>query len=217
MRLTKYILIILLFVSCVSGSVQKDSNMLRLPKEKLNISEVDTEIKKTKEYIKLNPKDEKLHYNLGICYIEKEEYKNAEASFAKAIELKPDFADAYCNLGNVYLETEKPEKAIEQYKKALSLDPKHTRSYVGAGVSYYNLKKYKEAEESLNKAIELNPSFSFSHYLLGLVYKEMKKKDEAIKEFNKVIEIDGHQGEMVDKTLIELEKLGYKILRIKNK
>ena len=57
----------------------------------------DDAIEAFKEVLKSDTKDANCYFNLGICYLKKEEFKFAENSFLKAIEYNPN--DLYAKNG----------------------------------------------------------------------------------------------------------------------
>ena len=59
------------------------------------------------------------HVSKGFDYYQKNDYKNAEVEFLKAIEDDKDDPYAQLNLGALYQATGRPQKAIELYTKVL--------------------------------------------------------------------------------------------------
>jgi tetratricopeptide (TPR) repeat protein len=66
-----------------------------------------------------------LHYNLGVVYLQRQEFNEAIGEFQKVLELNPNDAATHYNLGIIYADYlgNKP-KAILHFKKYLALDPK---------------------------------------------------------------------------------------------
>jgi len=66
-----------------------------------------------------------LHYNLGVYYLQKQQYGEAIAEFEKDLELNPDDAPAHYNLGLIYAEyMDNKPKAIKHFKRYIVLDPR---------------------------------------------------------------------------------------------
>jgi len=53
------------------------------------------------------------HNNKAIEFYNKQQYKDAEVHFKKAIELNPKYAEAYANLGALYAKFKEYDKAIK--------------------------------------------------------------------------------------------------------
>jgi len=65
-----------------------------------------------------------MHYNLGVFYSRKKDYRRALAEFQEAMNLKPDHALATYNVAHIYAAHYKnQEKAIEYFKKYLKDSP----------------------------------------------------------------------------------------------
>ncbi|MFH0826291.1 MAG: tetratricopeptide repeat protein [Candidatus Omnitrophota bacterium] len=65
-----------------------------------------------------------LHYNLGVYYLQKQQYPEAIREFLKDLELNPDDAAAHYNLGLIYAEFfDDKAKAIHHFKRYITLDP----------------------------------------------------------------------------------------------
>ena len=73
-----------------------------------------------KTVVSLSPQNAYAHYNLGNIYQKLEEYKDAEASYIKAITLKPDFIQSMNNLSLSLKELGKIDEAIHVLKNAIS-------------------------------------------------------------------------------------------------
>lgn len=78
--------------------------------------------------IDLNPGDLKIHYYLGLSYLQLNKLVKANEYLEKAIKLKPDFADAYYQLGIIAEKEKKWIKAHNLYEKAVNILPNHLES-----------------------------------------------------------------------------------------
>ena len=66
-----------------------------------------------------------LHYNLGVFYLQRQEYNEAIGEFEKVLELNPDDAATHYNLGIIYADyLDNKIKAIAHFKRYLNIDPK---------------------------------------------------------------------------------------------
>ena len=65
------------------------------------------------------------HYNKGMEYVEKEDYKPAILEFKNAIQIDPKYAAARYQLGLAYLKNKQPSDAVEELIRAADLDPQN--------------------------------------------------------------------------------------------
>ena len=64
------------------------------------------------------------HYNLGLIYSKKNDFKTAATEFHKAVELQPDFGDAHYELAKTYFRLQDMMAARTHLNQALSLGVK---------------------------------------------------------------------------------------------
>jgi tetratricopeptide (TPR) repeat protein len=125
--------------------------------------------------LEVNPDNQYLYNDRGLCYVEKGDTDKAIAEFSKAIELDPNFAKAYYDRGLAYFEKG----------------------------SYYNRAPFENATSDLTKAIELEPDNVDAYYNRGLVYNQLfhylekpfspeinETIEKALADFDKVLELD---------------------------
>ena len=60
------------------------------------------------------------HFYLGLVYLEREMYEDAETFFQKTLVLGPNLIEAYYELGRSYWFNEQREDAIETWKKGFA-------------------------------------------------------------------------------------------------
>ena len=77
-----------------------------------------------KKVIQLQPKHPLAYTQLGVCMLNKREYKAAEALAKTAIKLAPQNYHAYILLGRTYEVQKREKESLEQYKKAIAIAPK---------------------------------------------------------------------------------------------
>ncbi len=73
--------------------------------------------------LKKSPDSFTAHNNIGIIYLERGEFIEAEKHFKEAIALFPNFAEAYVNLGNVFYKQGMFDRAQNAYETALLIVP----------------------------------------------------------------------------------------------
>ncbi len=85
------------------------------------------------EALKQYPREAGLYDLLGVVEAQAKNYRAAEASFARAIELDSRLAGAHLNLGRLYQENPgqldgAAEKALKTYERLLAFDPKNAEA-----------------------------------------------------------------------------------------
>jgi Tfp pilus assembly protein PilF len=144
------------------------------------------------EAVTIDPTNPIYRNALGVIRLELKQPKEAQAEFAKAIELDPGYAEAHHNLGLAHAEQRRYEEAIVAYRKALALPtyPSPELAYHNMGNAYLGLHRLGEAEEAYRAALRLEHRRVETHYNLGALLAMTGRKAEARQEFQAVREID---------------------------
>jgi len=137
-------------------------------------------------------------YNyLGLSYADSGDYKAAEFSFRKALQINPNYMEAALNLSVLYnnLGFQKKSKAI--YKKLQTygragrgaMDPmlmsRISNLYVEIGDLFNGVGEYKNAIDAYEAAVDLCPQYLDVQTKLATAYREVGKKDKAMEIFEK--------------------------------
>ena len=128
--------------------------------------------------------------NLGIGYLDQQQYDEAIHAFEQVVRLRPDYKDGYTNLGLTYIEWEKYDEARGPLDKALSLHPDDARAlYYMALVE--RRQRHSEAElADLQKVVEQFPQSRDARRELGISYYQQHHADEAMEQFKALQAID---------------------------
>jgi tetratricopeptide (TPR) repeat protein len=128
--------------------------------------------------------------NVGIGYLDEQQYEESAHAFEQVIRLRPDYKDAYINLAVDYIEWEKYTEARAPLEKALSLHADDARAlYYMALVE--RRQRHSEAEiADLEKVVKQFPYSRDARRELGISYYQQHRADEAMAEFKALQSID---------------------------
>lgn len=104
---------------------------------------------------------ERAYMNMGWAYYRKKNYREAEVSLKKAIQLAPDFFIAHYHLGNLYKDTGKYNEAIKEYKLAIKYFPRYIDAYYNLAHTYIKIKRHDYALQMFKKVCELGPDSDY--------------------------------------------------------
>ncbi|HVO04175.1 MAG TPA: tetratricopeptide repeat protein [Candidatus Cybelea sp.] len=122
-----------------------------------NTGDFDAAIGDCNAALKLDADSVAAHYACGQAYGSKGDYRQAEASFSRVIDLKPDFvyaAAAHNARGNIYDQIGAYDKALADFDAALKLNPYLGWAALNRGVVLYNQGRWKEAADALQQIVE---------------------------------------------------------------
>lgn len=128
--------------------------------------------------------------NLGIGYLDQQQYSDSIEAFEQVVKLRPDYEDGYVNLGLTYIEWEKYSAARAPLEKALQLHPEYARA-----LYYLALVERREAHPDaevadLQKVVEQYPQSRDARRELGIAYYQQHRSDDAVAQFEALQAID---------------------------
>ena len=136
-----------------------------------------------------------VHNMLGVVAHERRDYKEAEACFAKALEINPNYTEAALNLAVTYNDLGKYDLARQVHERATvgktpqddGLDPfvkgKIANMHAEVGQAYIDAGLIRDAVPEFEKAVNLCPSFADLRWRLGTIYKELGDTSRARVQF----------------------------------
>ncbi|NQE53120.1 Photosystem I assembly protein Ycf3 [ANME-1 cluster archaeon GoMg3.2] len=157
--------------------------------------------------VDLNPDNEYLYNDLGLCYVALGDMDLAIPEFSKAIELNSDCVEAYYNRGLAYFgqgsyyDRGPFKDAISDFTKAIELEPDNVDAYYNRGLTYnnhYNSGRNYDKEDTtdyytiavadFDKVLELDPTYVLAYAGKGNAGYRNKEYDTAEENFAKALE-----------------------------
>ncbi len=121
------------------------------------------------------------HVRLGAIQMNYDRnWKAAEESFRRALEVAPGNAFVLRLAGNLLSNLGRLEEAISLYRRAVEQDPLSPVGYQSLAITYHLAGLEREAEEAYRMSLELAPNRMGTRYGLALVLLALGRHDEAI-------------------------------------
>ncbi len=135
----------------------------------------------SKKALEIDPNLAEAHTSLGIVQLKYDwNWREAEKSFKRAIELKPDNPTAHYWYSNLLGTTGKLEEAVVESERAKELEPFSPLFITNLGRAYYRARRYDKAIDYLKKVLEEKPSNTSAMYVLAYTYFQKGLYNEAI-------------------------------------
>lgn len=139
------------------------------------------------------PTDPRARLELGLAYLQAEEYDFAMAELVEAIKLNPDNKDnlaaqANYHLGSVLLAVDRAALAINAFREALKLGWKDSGVYLSLGQALTSQGKFDEAIVHYREALRLSPGATEAYAGLGLAYEASGRVDEAVTQYERYLQ-----------------------------
>ncbi|OEU55669.1 MAG: hypothetical protein BA871_14120 [Desulfuromonadales bacterium C00003096] len=167
-------------------------------KAEYNRGNYDAAIYLFNKAVDLNPDNEYLYNDLGLCYVALGDLDLAIPEFSKAIDLNSDCVEAYYNRGLAYYGqgTSGAPDAISDFTKAIELDPGNVDAYYNRGLAYNkqvrggepftpeHMEFYGKARADFDKVLELDPEYALAHAAIGAALYRHDDYENATAEFD---------------------------------
>jgi TolB-like protein/class 3 adenylate cyclase len=136
--------------------------------------------------LQLDPELAEGHAALGeILRLHDWDWKGADASLRRALELAPGNAQVMRDAGNLAGNLGRPDEALALVRRAVMLDPLSASTHRTLARLSFFADRLDEAEAAAQKALELNPQSGLTHFWLGLVRLGQGRLDEAQEMFER--------------------------------
>lgn len=127
---------------------------------------------------------------LGLCNINLDLYKEAQANFETVVKYRPDDATSWMYLAMAYDNLDDILHAVPAYKEVIKLRDREIAAYRGLAVMYIRTKDEETAIEYGKKAIEIDPEDYSLYYIVGTAYMSLKKFEECVEYLEKAMAIN---------------------------
>jgi tetratricopeptide (TPR) repeat protein len=140
-----------------------------------------------KEAMRLNPKDDDVHYNLGLALARLGKYEESIQQYQEALRIFPNYAEAHNNLGNVLMRLDRNDEAIQHFEQAVKIMPDYASAHNNLGTAMQKVGRTQDAFGHFREAVKLNPDYWQAHFNLGTSCLRLGQLSEARSEFEAVL------------------------------
>jgi TolB-like protein/class 3 adenylate cyclase/tetratricopeptide (TPR) repeat protein len=134
--------------------------------------------------LELDPDLAEAHAAMGeICTLHDWDWRGADQSFKRALELAPGNARILRNAALLAGDLGRVQEAIEILRRAAALDPLGVSVHRSLARRCHAAGLLDEAEAAARKVLEINPHGARNHFLRGLILLAQGRPDEAQEVF----------------------------------
>lgn len=146
----------------------------------MNAESLETAYRLAGQAVATDPELPAVHASLGLVHMFRREYDQADASFARALELDPNYADGYGMQAWNWHYAGDSERALAGFEYALRLNPRAPFPYLSAIAEvHYSLGDLDAALAISTEALERNPEALRQRLLQGAIFAEMGRIEDA--------------------------------------
>jgi len=182
---------LLLFTAVNKCEAQSSTQFYEKGKTLKTDSKINEAIAEFKEAVRLDAKFRDAWYELGWCYNDIEEYKNALASLRTARNLGLETSKMFFELAYAFEKTGNDDSAINNYKRCLAINPDYSSVNKRLGYIAYAKEDYVTAIQYFDKfeVINKTPIEDYYYwYRKGYAYNALKKFEAAKTSLNKSLQ-----------------------------
>jgi tetratricopeptide (TPR) repeat protein len=164
------------------GSSPKATEKFDRALEKLGKKKTDEAIVELNQALEIFPNYFMAALQLGLIYVETEDYQKAIPPLIKAIEVNPKAGPAYLALGISSLNLGRADLALDALQRARPFEEKSFRVHFYLGLTLLELNRLDEAETALKLAYKLGGSqkAASANLYLASVYTKRNQNRQAI-------------------------------------
>ena len=146
--------------------------------------------------LKLEPDNEEARYNIGMLYLENQDFKSAETQFVDLLRYRPNSILYHQGMAFLNKATGNYSKAASNFSDVIKTSPTVTL-LANRADCYLMLNKLSEAADDINSAIQIDPNDGY----LYLLRAKLKKMRYEIEESQKDLQLAIDHG--IDPALVK--------------
>jgi len=122
------------------------------------------------------------------------DWRTAEDSYKKAIEIDPNYMTTYMEIDNLLMLLGREQEALELQRKALEIVPFSLGVMTDIMPVLGYLGNYEEAIQFFQKIAVIDSTWTFSYPHAGFIHANQGEYEEAIAAFTKQAQVTGYSG-----------------------
>ncbi len=123
-----------------------------------------------------------LQCQIGMVYLRRQRWKEAEKAFKEALEIDPDCAEAHDGLGVAYRAGQRPEEAVHEHMQSIALLHYRPQTHINLGLALAETGQFDWSIRAFEVALEQNPHNPLPHRCLARIYRQVKKDPQKADE-----------------------------------
>jgi tetratricopeptide (TPR) repeat protein len=144
-----------------------------------------------KKAAELNPRDGKIHYELGLMLYRDKKTSEARAELEAALKYQQDNAQAYFYLGKLQKDAKNYQDALGAFEKAARDAQFKVKALVERGGCFMSLNAVDKAIPELERAVraitdESGQDSLYARYFLAMCFEKNRDIDKAIVQWDKI-------------------------------
>lgn len=137
------------------------------------------------------PSAAKKQYEIGLKFVNKNDFQQAATHFQEALSIYPEYLAARNDLGAQYLKLKRIDEAEKQFETVLSNDPKNFNAKFNMGLVEMERRHYTQAISLLNEAVAIDSTRPVARLWIGIAKLELGDLEVAENELTRSLIMGG--------------------------
>ncbi len=138
----------------------------------------------------LSPKNEDIHFRIGVCHAALGQPDQAEREYREAIHLFPDFPEAHNNLGSLLVRQGQLEEGLVHLHTAIAGNPQNPKAHNNLGMALAKKGNLTSAITEFEEAGRLDPASTEVWVNLANAYILQRRYAEARVPLDTALRLD---------------------------
>ncbi|KAJ0040577.1 hypothetical protein Pint_27946 [Pistacia integerrima] len=142
------------------------------------------------ECVKLDMDNKSAYTYWGLALSMIGEYKKAEETHLKAIQLDRNFLEGWGHMTTFYQDLANSTKALECLQQMLQIDERFPKAYHLRGLLLHGMGQHRKAVKDLSTGLSIEPSNIECLYLRASCYHATGQYREAVKDYDAALDLE---------------------------
>ncbi len=138
------------------------------------------------------------HHKLGLLYMKRGDFQNAELYFSKLVNLKQDPV-YFSNLGAALYQQQRLIEAAEAYENAISLDDRRAERLQSLAQVYFELGEDEKALHNFERAARRKPKDEGLKLILADYYERLGDVERAKRMLEELLDMDPYNEDLKER------------------
>ena len=162
--------------------------------------------------LELDPGYVQVWVDLGRLHEEREEWREAQEAYERALEVLPTFSDANLALADLLRRSGQAPQAIRRLAETLEQDPYDLPALLLLGRALLDDKRHEAALEAFRRALKFDPDQVEAVFQLGVALARLHRYAEAVQAWERVTRLDpsgpfAQRARMHARTALDLQHI----------
>jgi len=156
--------------------------LVKLGEARLELKQLDAAQKALLEASKLKPDQSMAHYDLGLLYEARGQWRDASTAYQAEIAISPKLYQPHFNLAKILTRQGRTADAVTHFRAAVDKNPEFGAGYLYLAKALLDANDLTGAEQAAMRGLDSKPDAGIvplGHYVLADVYSRLGREAEA--------------------------------------